>query len=273
MRNLRHRDDDEIATTSDPVPAPVQAQPVPARPQAVPYAPAPAPAAPPLIRAQPLPPIQPAPLPAAPPLTRPQIVAQAVQPQPVRAASTLASVPPPPPPAVGFETSKAQQRPAPPAPAVQSAPIPPPPAAADKPQARQQPAPVARTPRLTEELVADSPLGDWQTDGKNGELVRIEACGTSLCGYAFDPSTLAKGETVLVNMKPKNDTKWTGNVYSRTSGNSYYGIMTLKRDRDTLRVEACALGHFLCSGNTWTRAVSKPDDVVSSQRAQPEPRS
>jgi uncharacterized protein (DUF2147 family) len=119
--------------------------------------------------------------------------------------------------------------------------------------------------RATESAVTDSPLGDWQTD-KNSGLVRIEACGTALCGYALDATTGAKGEPVLVNMKPKNDTKWIGNIYSRSSGNSYYGIMTLKQDHDTLRVEACALSRFFCSGSDWTRVAGKPDEPLGSQQ-------
>jgi len=97
----------------------------------------------------------------------------------------------------------------------------------------------------------DSPLGDWQTDGKNG-LVRIEACGASLCGYVLDAATLAKGEAILVNMKPKSDVTWSGNIFSRTSGNIFYGSITMK-EPNALRVEACALGKFVCSGNDWTR--------------------
>jgi uncharacterized protein (DUF2147 family) len=236
MGNLRNRPDDDAATTNAPAPAP-----------------------------------------AAPPVTRPQTLPQIVQSQPARtapvAAPTLASAPPAPPPAVGFETPK----PPPPAPVVQNTAVPPPPAAIDKPQENPQARPAAASPaaavgrvsQQTEDTVADSPLGDWQTDANNGGLVRIEACGAALCGYAFDPSRGTKGETVLVNMKPKNDTKWTGNVYSRTSGNSYYGTMTLKRDRDTLRVEACALGRFFCSGNNWTRVESsrsvKPGELVTSR--------
>lgn len=250
MGNLRNRHDDDAATTNAPTPAPVQAQPAPA----------------------------PAPAPAAPPVTRAQTLPQIVQPQPARtapvAAPTLASAPP----AVGFETPKPQQRPTPPAPVAQNTAVLPPPAAIDKPQENPQAKPAAvppaatvgRVSQQTEDTVADSPLGDWQTDANNGGLVRIEACGAALCGYAFDPSRGTRGETVLVNMKPKNDTKWTGNVYSRTSGNSYYGTMTLKRDRDTLRVEACALGQFFCSGNNWTRVESnrsvKPGELVTSRR-------
>jgi len=170
------------------------------------------------------------------PVPQPAVV-QAVPPAPVRIAPTLAAAPPDNKP---VETTSS----APPAPAAQE----------------------------TESPAADSPLGDWQTGGKIPTLVHIEACGHALCGYVLDGATRAMGESILVNMKPKGDTRWSGNVYSRTSGNSYYGIMTLKQ-ADTLRVEACALGRFLCSANNWRRVQPKPDEVVTTDRATADPRS
>lgn len=105
--------------------------------------------------------------------------------------------------------------------------------------------------------------------------MRIEACGDALCGYMLDAATSTRGESVLVNMKPKAGSQWSGNVYSRSSGNSYYGTMTLK-EANTLRVEACALGQFFCSGNNWSRVVpssAQPSEVVTSHQASPEPHS
>lgn len=48
---------------------------------------------------------------------------------------------------------------------------------------------------------ADTPVGDWQSEGSNG-AIRIERCGRALCGYALKSSSSDKGEAVLVNMKP-----------------------------------------------------------------------
>ena len=115
------------------------------------------------------------------------------------------------------------------------------------------------------------PLGDWQTEGKSG-LVRIEQCGRALCGYTLSASTNTTGETVLSNMKSKKDKLWTGDIFSRSSGNTYYARMTLKAP-NTLRVEACALGRFFCSGNNWTRIVVKSDEMVISRRVTTEPKS
>jgi uncharacterized protein (DUF2147 family) len=115
---------------------------------------------------------------------------------------------------------------------------------------------------------ADTPLGDWQTEGNNG-LVRIEPCGTALCGYAVDTATNAKGETILINMKPngtsdKGATDWTGTIVSRASGSPYYAKMAMKQS-NTLRVEACTVGRFFCSGNDWSRIVTKPQALITSR--------
>ncbi|MCK1392774.1 DUF2147 domain-containing protein [Bradyrhizobium sp. 1] len=107
------------------------------------------------------------------------------------------------------------------------------------------------------------PLGQWESDGAKS-MVRIERCGPALCGYALTENS-AKGESVLVNMKPKSHDAWTGSIYSRSSGNTYYGAMTLKSS-GKLYVEACALGRFWCSGNDWTRVEGQPDKVVTRSR-------
>ena len=138
-----------------------------------------------------------------------------------------------------------------------------------KPAATTEPAsPIAPQPLRHED---DTPLGDWQTEGKSG-LVRIEQCGRALCGYTLSASTNTTGETVLSNMKSKKDKLWAGDIFSRSSGNTYYARMTLKAP-NTLRVEACALGRFFCSGNNWTRIAAKSDEMVISRRATAEPKS
>lgn len=137
----------------------------------------------------------------------------------------------------------------------------------------------------------DSPLGDWQTEGKTG-TVRIEQCGKALCGYVLNlasnvqekvngnvqddvrenAETNVKGDAVLINMKLKSDTVWSGNIYSRASGNTYYATMTMK-GANTLRVEACALGRFFCSGNDWTRIATPPEKLITSRQVTTAPRS
>jgi uncharacterized protein (DUF2147 family) len=49
----------------------------------------------------------------------------------------------------------------------------------------------------------------------------LPATITALCGYVLNLSSNAKGETVLINMTPKAAALWSGNIYSRDSGNTY----------------------------------------------------
>ena len=147
---------------------------------------------------------------------------------------------------------------------------PPPPPVANPVEPVRPPAPIARVSHEAEEDVADSPIGDWQTEGKG--TVRIAKCGNALCGYALNASPNDKGEAILINMKPKTNRQWTGSIYSQDSGETYYGTMAIK-GINTLRVEACALGRFYCSGNNWSRIAGRADNLVTSRQVSAEPRS
>ena len=71
-------------------------------------------------------------------------------------------------------------------------------------------------------------------------------------------------------MKPKTTAQWTGSVYSKDSGDTYYGTINLNGP-NTLRVEACAIGRFYCHGNHWTPdpAQDRPRDHLAAGRQQP----
>jgi uncharacterized protein (DUF2147 family) len=129
-----------------------------------------------------------------------------------------------------------------------------------------------RVSREPEDEPAEGPIGDWQTE--TDSLVRIRLCGRALCGYALDRETRDLGEAVLINMKPKKGSQWSGNVYSHDSGNTYYGTIELT-DVDRMRVEACALGRFYCTGADWTRVSHTPQQqrVITQRQSQPEPQS
>ena len=148
--------------------------------------------------------------------------------------------------------------------------IPAPPAPVEKPVETAQPAPqVERVSHQSEEEPSDSPIGDWQTEGKG--TVRIAKCGNALCGFVLGSSN-EKGEAILINMKPKTERQWIGGVYSQDSGETYYGTMSMK-GINTLRVEACALGRFYCSGNNWSRITRRADGLVTSRQVPAEMRS
>ena len=180
-----------------------------------------------------------------------------------------------PPPAVFKPAATTTQIVAAPAPTpVQPAAIAPPPPVEKLTEAvRAAPAPVPQISKVShevEEEPADTPVGDWRTEGKGS--VRIVKCGQALCGYVLNSSSDDRGEAVLINMKPKTETQWTGSVYSHDSGDTYYGTMDF-RGPDRLRVEACALGRFYCSGNNWTRIIARNRPMISSRQISPESRS
>jgi uncharacterized protein (DUF2147 family) len=136
------------------------------------------------------------------------------------------------------------------------------------------PEPVAKISKVSQQAedapAAETPLGDWRTEGNKGS-VRIEPCGRALCGYVLDAASNATGESVLINMKPTSAFEWSGNIYSRDSKNTYYATIAIKR-ANSLRVEACALGHFFCSGNVWSRIGATPERLITSRQISLEPR-
>jgi uncharacterized protein (DUF2147 family) len=107
--------------------------------------------------------------------------------------------------------------------------------------AAPQPAPVAAAPAPT----PTTPLGIWATEEDKGN-VRIETCGTNLCGYADKT-----GERILINMKP-SDNKWVGRIHDPDSGKDYDSTIAM-RGPNTLKVQGCAFGGLFCGGQTWKR--------------------
>lgn len=228
----RKRDDDARMVASPPPPPPAPAQ----------VAPPPAPAPTPVQQSAqpPKPIIATAPAPLA--VYRP-------------AAVTTQEVAPPPLPPV----------PQPPPSTIVSQPCTAPPADRYDNNAR----PATPVLKVLHEEDPDSPLGDWQTEGKG--MVRIAECGRALCGYAIREGDSEKGEAVLINMKPKSDVQWRGSVYSKDSGDTYFGTLRMKGP-NTLRVEACAFSRFYCNGNNWTR-ITRPQPMMTSRRVTEGPRS
>jgi uncharacterized protein (DUF2147 family) len=136
---------------------------------------------------------------------------------------------------------------APPSPAPAS----PPPGLKEAAPPRQDPLPTvaATAPAATRD--ANSPIGVWLTEEKEGK-VRIEQCGSNLCGYSVDTKSNVNGEQVLINMRPGKDQKWSGRILDPNTGSTYDSTIALKGS-DTLRVQGCAFGGMFCGGQTWTR--------------------
>jgi uncharacterized protein (DUF2147 family) len=235
--------DDDVAAVPEPAPANPPARAATCAPAVA------APASQPPVRPAPL---QPAPL------------------QPVAAAA-----PPPPAPPLPAPVAATTQPAVPPkVEPVKTIPAEPPPIVAPKPVPVPTPVPqISKVSRQTEDEPADTPLGDWQTEGSKG-AVRVERCGQAMCGYLLNLASNAKGDTILINMKPKSktvksDMAWSGTIYSRSSGATYYATMTMKGE-NTLRVEACALARFFCSGNDWTR-IEKASRMMTYQETSSRP--
>ena len=124
---------------------------------------------------------------------------------------------------------------------------------AAKPAAPEMVATTAPAPKPPAPAVqqANSPLGVWLTEEKEGR-VRIEQCGANLCGYSVDVKSNQNGEQVLINMKPGKDSKWSGRILDPNTGSTYDSTIALKGS-DTLRVQGCAFGGMFCGGQTWSR--------------------
>ncbi|MDD1536036.1 DUF2147 domain-containing protein, partial [Bradyrhizobium sp. WBOS8] len=130
-----------------------------------------------------------------------------------------------------------------------AAPPPPAPPPAPAPVQAAAVAPPAPATGPTRDL--SSPLGVWLTEEKEGK-VRIEQCGSNLCGYSVDSKSNQNGEQVLINMKPGKDQKWSGRILDPNSGSTYDSTIAMK-GTDRLRVQGCAFGGMFCGGQTWTR--------------------
>ncbi|CCE02804.1 conserved hypothetical protein [Bradyrhizobium sp. STM 3809] len=163
---------------------------------------------------------------------------------------------PPPPAAPAPPATAASPVPPPAQSSTVAAPVVTPPAPVQPPpRPAQAPATVATAappPAATRD--PNSPVGIWLTEEKEGKI-RIEPCGTNLCGYAIDAKTNQNGEQILINMRPSEKTqekKWSGRIFDPNSGSTYDSTIALKGP-DSLRVQGCAFGGMFCGGQTWTR--------------------
>jgi uncharacterized protein (DUF2147 family) len=108
------------------------------------------------------------------------------------------------------------------------------------------PVPAASTPVAAAPIAAPTtPIGVWATEENKGN-VRIEQCGTNLCGYAVKTNA-----RILINMKP-SESKWVGRIHDPDSGRNYDSTIAM-RGPNALRVQGCAFGGMFCGGQTWKR--------------------
>ncbi|MGI4818578.1 MULTISPECIES: DUF2147 domain-containing protein [unclassified Brevundimonas] len=118
--------------------------------------------------------------------------------------------------------------------------------------------------------LAGDPTGLWQTP-TNGGQVRIERCGSALCGTLVTSAQIrANPDQRDIRNKDESQrtrtlrglrmlsgftggpTEWRGgSVYNPEDGGTYRGTITMTND-NTLRLRGCIVAP-LCKTQTWTR--------------------
>ena len=121
-------------------------------------------------------------------------------------------------------------------------------------------------------LAGSGPMGVWRMS--NGKVtVRVSPCGPKLCGTVValkkprddkgrprrdkeNPNPALRqrpviGLTILSNMRPSGEGRWTGTIYNPDDGNTYSSRMQLKGS-GTMRVDGCVAG-VLCKSMTFIR--------------------
>jgi len=102
--------------------------------------------------------------------------------------------------------------------------------------------------------IAADPYGTWVRPS-TGTTVSFYSCGGGLCAKIVGVKDPAKkdtvGKVIMSGAKKTGENKWEGNLLNTDNGNTYSGYVTL--DGGGLKLEGCALGGVLCSGETWRR--------------------
>jgi len=112
-----------------------------------------------------------------------------------------------------------------------------------------------------------SPVGEWLVE--DGEAsIRIEECGNNLCGVVSDAKNWNEtdsknpnpelrnrpiiGMPILLDMKPAKSNRWESRACNSKNGQTYTANISLNNPQ-SLRVEGCVFGGFVCGGQNWTR--------------------
>ncbi len=108
---------------------------------------------------------------------------------------------------------------------------------------------------------AEDATGVWRL--QNGKVtVRVAPCGGNLCGTVValkkprddkgrprldkeNPNKALRsrpviGLTIMSNMKPNGDGRWTGTIYNPDDGNTYQSKMKLQ-NANTMKVDGCVM--------------------------------
>jgi len=119
---------------------------------------------------------------------------------------------------------------------------------------------------LSGAAMAEPALGVWKTqlDEGNWGHVRIETCGSNLCGFitrSIDATGTERpefhGRKVVIDMAPDGQGRVVGKRHRPLDGKTYAATLALEGDR--LRVRACLAGGLLCRSQMWSRVLPGAD--------------
>ncbi len=122
--------------------------------------------------------------------------------------------------------------------------------------------------------LAAEPAGDWRVEDGSA-IIRIDNCSGALWGvvaWEKEPGRDNRsgrptlGSTVLINMRAASQTRWDGQIYNATNGQTYKANVRMVGD-NTLRVEGCVMGGVFCGGQRWTRVGDAPAPTAQKNGA------
>jgi uncharacterized protein (DUF2147 family) len=106
-------------------------------------------------------------------------------------------------------------------------------------------------------------LGTW-LNSRRSIAVRAERCGDAVCGHVVWATAGAEedarrggvrrlvGTQVLTGFRHAGHTTWRGHVFVPERGRTFQSRIT-QLGQNSIRVDGCVLGGFLCGGETWQR--------------------
>lgn len=107
--------------------------------------------------------------------------------------------------------------------------------------------------------LAASPNGTWVRPS-TGTTVKFYDCAGQLCAKIVGVKDPAKkgtvGTVIMGGAKKASDSKWEGDLLNTENGNVYSGYVALTGGG--LKLEGCALGGIVCTGERWRRADWAP---------------
>ncbi|MBU9699259.1 DUF2147 domain-containing protein [Rhodobacteraceae bacterium HSP-20] len=108
---------------------------------------------------------------------------------------------------------------------------------------------------------ADPVEGVWQTEVDDGSFAHItmSPCGEGFCGvisktFKEDGSEYVsenQGKTIVMDMIPRGNDEYEGQVFRPSNGKTYYGTIGL--EGNMLKLSGCIIGGLICAKQNWTR--------------------